>query len=152
MNHFHPLLCRFRRPLGYPFNIVVCCVLHESLQLVGGSIYLWSTAPLPSSFVLGTPWYAVRRPAAHGTDRAVRGGLQVTFYTSAVTLSVLGNVKSVLVIIVSLGIFRNTISPLTVVGTFITLCSAGFYSQGKLRQSNAKFHLGPSFLRSSRDV
>eukprot|EP00037_Helgoeca_nana_P022325 m.227936 g.227936 ORF g.227936 m.227936 type:complete len:332 (-) comp25959_c0_seq12:227-1222(-) len=78
--------------------------------------------------------------------------LLVTFYTSAVTLSVLGNVKSVLVIIVSLGIFRNTISPLTVVGTFITLCSAGFYSQGKLRQSNAKFHLGPSFLRSSRDV
>jgi hypothetical protein len=57
---------------------------------------------------------------------------QVTFYTSAVTLSVLGNVKSVLVIIASLGIFRNTISPLTVVGTIITLCSAGFYSRGKI--------------------
>eukprot|EP00036_Acanthoecidae_sp_10tr_P008548 CAMPEP_0182915892 /NCGR_PEP_ID=MMETSP0105_2-20130417/605_1 /TAXON_ID=81532 ORGANISM="Acanthoeca-like sp., Strain 10tr" /NCGR_SAMPLE_ID=MMETSP0105_2 /ASSEMBLY_ACC=CAM_ASM_000205 /LENGTH=259 /DNA_ID=CAMNT_0025052791 /DNA_START=662 /DNA_END=1439 /DNA_ORIENTATION=- len=61
--------------------------------------------------------------------------LLVTFYTSAVTLSVLGNVKSVLVIIVSLGIFRNKISSLTIVGTFITLLSAGFYSHDK-RQSH----------------
>eukprot|EP00035_Acanthoeca_spectabilis_P008838 m.159140 g.159140 ORF g.159140 m.159140 type:complete len:321 (-) comp14520_c0_seq3:1768-2730(-) len=60
--------------------------------------------------------------------------LLVTFYTSAVTLSVLGNVKSVLVIVASLGIFRNRISALTIVGTIITLCSAGLYSQGRFRQ------------------
>eukprot|EP00038_Savillea_parva_P030873 m.81022 g.81022 ORF g.81022 m.81022 type:complete len:120 (-) comp9384_c0_seq2:300-659(-) len=62
--------------------------------------------------------------------------LLVTFYTSAVTLSVLGNVKSVLVIVVSLSIFRNRISGLTIAGTVITLCSAGFYSQEKIRQSH----------------
>jgi len=60
--------------------------------------------------------------------------LLVTFYTSAVTLSVLGNVKSVLVIVVSLSIFRNRISGLTIAGTVITLCSAALYSQEKLRR------------------
>eukprot|EP00040_Diaphanoeca_grandis_P012515 m.63472 g.63472 ORF g.63472 m.63472 type:complete len:333 (+) comp23286_c0_seq1:363-1361(+) len=55
--------------------------------------------------------------------------LLVTFYTSATTVSVLGNVKSVLVIVASVGIFNNEISSLSGVGTFVTLSSAAVYTQ-----------------------
>ena len=51
---------------------------------------------------------------------------QVTFYTSAMTMSVLGNVKSVFVILVSLGIFNNRLSPLAV-RTLSTVCCLCMY-------------------------
>lgn len=64
--------------------------------------------------------------------------LLVTFYTSATTVSVLGNVKSCLVIIVSVSIFGNTISALAGVGTFVTLFSAAIYSQTRWIESGAR--------------
>eukprot|EP01103_Thecamoeba_quadrilineata_P003284 TRINITY_DN13078_c0_g1_i1.p1 TRINITY_DN13078_c0_g1~~TRINITY_DN13078_c0_g1_i1.p1 ORF type:complete len:325 (-),score=38.36 TRINITY_DN13078_c0_g1_i1:79-1053(-) len=54
--------------------------------------------------------------------------LLVTKYTSALTLQVLGNVKVVLSIIVSVLIFQNRVSFLAWVGCVITLLGGQFYS------------------------
>eukprot|EP00041_Stephanoeca_diplocostata_P016884 m.334834 g.334834 ORF g.334834 m.334834 type:complete len:59 (-) comp20516_c2_seq4:292-468(-) len=42
------------------------------------------------------------------------------------------------VIMASLGIFRNQLSWLTAVGTFITLCSAGVYTRGRMKLMMSK--------------
>lgn len=63
--------------------------------------------------------------------------LLVTFYTSATTVSVLGNVKSCLVIVASVGIFNNTISSLAGVGTVVTLSAAAIYSQTRWEEQKS---------------
>lgn len=52
----------------------------------------------------------------------------VTKYTSAVMLQVLGNVKVVLAILVSLCIFGNRVSASSAVGCAITLVGVGVYN------------------------
>lgn len=59
--------------------------------------------------------------------------LLVTKYTSAVTLQVLGNVKVVLSIIVSVIIFQNQVSFLGWVGCSITLLGVNWYSTASKR-------------------
>jgi len=54
----------------------------------------------------------------------------VTKYTSAVTLQVLGNVKVVISIGVSLLIFRNPLSPWSALGCATTLGGVWLYEQG----------------------
>ena len=55
----------------------------------------------------------------------------VTKETSAVTLQVLGNVKVVFAIAVSLFIFGNRVSSWSVVGCAVTLLGVGIYDRGK---------------------
>ena len=52
----------------------------------------------------------------------------VTKYTSAVALQVLGNVKVVLSIVVSLIIFGNKVSEVSVLGCVITLLGVAMYN------------------------
>jgi len=59
--------------------------------------------------------------------------LLVTKYTSAVTLQVLGNVKVVLSIIVSVLIFHNEVSFLSWIGCSITLIGVNWYSLASKR-------------------
>jgi len=61
--------------------------------------------------------------------------LLVTKYTSAVTLQVLGNVKVVLSIIVSVLIFQNQVSFLAWLGCTITLLGVNWYSLAMKRTS-----------------
>jgi drug/metabolite transporter (DMT)-like permease len=59
--------------------------------------------------------------------------LLVTKYTSAVTLQVLGNVKVVLSIIVSVIIFQNKVSFLSWIGCAVTLVGVNWYSVASKR-------------------
>jgi drug/metabolite transporter (DMT)-like permease len=53
----------------------------------------------------------------------------VTYYTSAVTLSVLGNVKVVLSIFISVLVFQNELTGMGVLGCAITLAGVYMYQQ-----------------------
>jgi len=53
----------------------------------------------------------------------------VTFYTSAVTLQVLGNVKNCLAIIISVWIFNNPLLPLQAIGVVICLSGVWLYNR-----------------------
>jgi len=55
----------------------------------------------------------------------------VTLHTSPVTLQVLGNVKVVLLIAVSVAIFRNEVSPQSVVGCAACLVGVALYNHAR---------------------
>lgn len=55
----------------------------------------------------------------------------VTFYTSAVTLQVLGQLKVVASILFSVSVFHNQISPLAAIGTCVTICGMALYARTK---------------------
>ena len=55
----------------------------------------------------------------------------VTFYTSAVTLQVLGQLKVICSILFSVSIFHNQISSLAAIGTCIAICGMALYARTK---------------------
>ena len=55
----------------------------------------------------------------------------VTFYTSPVTLQVLGQLKVVFSILLSVAIFGNEVSKLAAIGTCITICGMALYARTK---------------------
>ena len=55
----------------------------------------------------------------------------VTFYTSPVTLQVLGQLKVVCSILLSVAIFGNEVSKLATIGTGITICGMAMYARTK---------------------
>ena len=55
----------------------------------------------------------------------------VTFYTSAVTLQVLGQLKVVCSIMLSVAIFGNEVSPLAKLGSVVTICGMVGYARTK---------------------
>jgi len=57
-------------------------------------------------------------------------------HTSALTVTVCGNVKAVLTILISVSVFQNPISLLNFCGTLITICGASFYSYLAYSPSN----------------
>ncbi|KAF9586041.1 Triose-phosphate Transporter [Lunasporangiospora selenospora] len=66
--------------------------------------------------------------------------------TSVVSLSVLGIVKEVFTIVVSALVFHDQLTPINILGLFVTLAGIGFYNFMKIREMRAKAR------RSAREI
>lgn len=111
------LLFHMSRPCIF-FTAVWCALAEYSLIVADPKAYLPNT------------WMMV------GVSSLLAVGLNlftflVTFYTSAVTLQVLGQLKVVASILFSVSVFHNQISPLAAVGTAVTICGMALYARTK---------------------
>jgi len=114
-------------PMQLLFHMSRPCILFTGV---------WCALAEYSAITADPKTYAMKTWMMVGVSSMLAVGLNlftflVTFYTSAVTLQVLGQLKVVASILFSVSVFHNQISPLAAVGTCVTICGMIMYARTK---------------------